>query len=178
MTRLDLDEPERKARAIAEWDEEFDADGQQCVACRSAMHIPTDLDPTPLCNGCAQAYAVETAPVTLALIARIRELEATVETMKAEVWEANEDNFKCGQIAAEQGCLVANAPSDAVRTLANRYVEATGRAEKLEAIARAAAAFIDEQGKHLDEHDELEHPAAFATSQYQDLVRAVEGDGR
>lgn len=60
---------------------------------------------------------------------RIAELEATVETMKAEVWEANEDNHLCGREAAAQGCLVANKPSDAVRTLANRYVEVQAQRE-------------------------------------------------
>lgn len=40
------------------------------------MHTPSDLDPTALCNGCAQAYAADTAPEILALITRIRELEA------------------------------------------------------------------------------------------------------
>lgn len=47
---------------------------------------------------------------------------------------------------------------------------------KAERIAKAAAAFVDEQGKtysrELAEHDH------FATCQYEDLVAAVEGAGR
>ncbi len=58
------------------------------------------------------------------LRAELAEERQRVEQMKHEVFEANEDNFKCGQIAAEVGCLVANKPSDAVQTLADRYTEA------------------------------------------------------
>jgi hypothetical protein len=71
-----MEATERCARPIAEWDEERDAPDQECVACRHSMHTPSELDPTALCNGCAQAYAAATAPVVLALIARIGELES------------------------------------------------------------------------------------------------------
>lgn len=88
--KLDLDDLERKARPIAEWDEERDAEEQQCVGCKSSVHTPPDLDPSPLCNQCAQAYAGETAPVVLALIARVRELEAALNSA-ASCLEARSD---------------------------------------------------------------------------------------
>lgn len=89
-TKIDLDNIERKARLIADWDEERDAPDQECVACKHSMYTPSELEPTALCNGCAQAYAAVTAPVVLALIARLRELEAEVDRA-AGLLEASSD---------------------------------------------------------------------------------------
>lgn len=75
MSTVNLDESERKAHQIADWDEERDAPDQQCVACRAGVRTPSGLVPTALCNFCAQAYAADTAPVVIALVARIRELQ-------------------------------------------------------------------------------------------------------
>lgn len=100
---------------------------------------------------------------------RTAELEATVETMKAEVWEANEDNHLCGRLAAEQGCLVANKPSDAVRTLANRYAEmrAKREADLREAFiagVRWGEGFESTRDRYLAMGDEREAAAEYARS--------------
>jgi hypothetical protein len=37
---------------------EYDADEFICAACGGMMSIPSELDPTAVCNTCAQAIAV------------------------------------------------------------------------------------------------------------------------
>lgn len=104
---MTLDDLDRKARPIAEWDEERDAEEHQCVACKSSVNTPPDLDPSSLCNLCAQSYAVAAAPVVLALIARIRDLErvalGAAELADCHCLIESRDRF---QTVAEQGVVL------------------------------------------------------------------------
>jgi len=47
---------------------------QQCVSCREGVHTPGELEPTPLCNLCAQRL-VDDVPE---LLAEVRRLQTSV----------------------------------------------------------------------------------------------------
>lgn len=62
-------------RLVAEmqrWHDENLAHEQECVRCDNSVHTPSGLDPTPLCNACAQDVADESP----ALLAEVDRLEA------------------------------------------------------------------------------------------------------
>ncbi len=66
--RLEL---QHLASEMERWDRDDLAGDQTCMSCGSSIHIPSDLEPTPLCHGCAHAVAAELH----ALLSEIRELE-------------------------------------------------------------------------------------------------------
>lgn len=101
--------------------------------------------------------------VTLALIARIRELEAGA----ARAVTIADEAFGLGPVEPLDWTLARIE-----RGIAAEHI----RNATLEAIARAAIAFVDEQGPRASE-DLLLHPD-FASAHWEDLVRAVEGAGR
>lgn len=57
-----------KAQAVIEWDA-YEADSRDdnnafvCVECNARPNVSPDLEPSPLCNLCAQTYAMELAGV-------------------------------------------------------------------------------------------------------------------
>jgi hypothetical protein len=53
------------------WHDEDLASAQACVSCESSVHTPSDLEPTPLCDLCAQRL-VNDVPNLLAEIARLQ----------------------------------------------------------------------------------------------------------
>ncbi len=105
------------------------------------------------------------------LTAERDEARAAAEQMKIEVFEASEENFACAEIAVEYGCLVANAPHDAVRSLANKYEDAVHDRD-------AARADIERQTTALRtaERDTAERIAAWVRAD-EDLNRDDLADG-
>lgn len=71
-TKLDIDELERNAQEMSQWEDDDLASDQACVICLCEVHTPPDLEPSPLCNPCAQRMASR-MPYA---VARIRQLEA------------------------------------------------------------------------------------------------------
>lgn len=73
---------------ITRWHVENLANEQECMRCRDSMHTPSDLDPTPLCNPCAQFVAERLPGMTTAIAALTAERDSLrdhVETQDARI---------------------------------------------------------------------------------------------
>lgn len=109
---------------------------------------------------------------SLTLIARIRSAEAAVERMTPVV------------VAAERWCDHGPAGAGIAAAVSGYRARIDGgdapEASRLEAIAKAATAFVDEQGKRvsIERGHAIGLPEDFAATEFEALVRAVEGAGR
>lgn len=76
------------AAEITRWHDDNLASEQECVRCRDSVHTPSELDPTPLCNLCAQFvadYLPELTAAVAALTAERDALRANVEAQEARI---------------------------------------------------------------------------------------------
>lgn len=72
----------------------------------------------------------------------------------------------------------ASVGPDDARKPVDAWSEALDENERLERIAKAAAAFVDEQGKRTRDDGTLAEPQDFAAGCWRDLVAAVTEAGR
>src|SRR5688572_11813433 len=83
MTSAEIAEAVVTARLIAEW-ESTDPDSRDgdsmwvCVECNARVHCDPELEPTALCNLCAQDHTVTLARCVLALVERCEQWERVV----------------------------------------------------------------------------------------------------
>lgn len=175
MTELDLDDLERKAKAAM-----HSRTARYFVhpedGAREVVSWSPTIDGRDTCvpQGYADTFravdavhiAANSPPVTLALIARIRMLKRTVE-QAAALLEAGSDKAARREWALKSREYVAD---DSI----------AGEVDRLDAIAMAATAFVDEQGKRadVDRGYTIGLPEDFAATEFEALVRAVEGAGR
>lgn len=95
----------------------------------------------------------------------------TTTTLTDEELDVLEDSDQAGDFG----------PDDGTSYVARLIAEVRARRKRddeLEAIARAATAFVDEQGKYINAHNELTASANFAGEEWQALVAAVWAAGR
>lgn len=149
--RLDLDEIERRSRAVQD---------------------------------AADSAGIRWSSTTLAMVTRIREQGAAL-IRAAELVEGNvstNSQYDCAEDDPDW------QEAQRWRELAGKGDVESPRAEvdrlhadhaKLEAIAKAATAFVDQQGKTVDPHHGLVFGVEdFALDQWRDLVKALEAAGR
>jgi len=79
--------PERMAELqvlaieIQRWSDEGLAHEQQCMSCHTSMYCPSDLEPTALCNLCAQRTADDLPD----LIADLAERDRLIAELQAKI---------------------------------------------------------------------------------------------
>lgn len=76
---------------IAHWYYADLASEQECMRCHSSVHCPSDLDPTPLCDLCAQAIADQVPN----LLSHIAALIAARESDRLEAAQTIADSEAC-----------------------------------------------------------------------------------
>ncbi len=69
-----IDDVATIAAEMSRWEDEDRASEQICVRCHDNVHTPADLEPTPLCNLCAQ-YVAGLVPT---MFAELSSLQASV----------------------------------------------------------------------------------------------------
>lgn len=74
---------------MTRWHEDDLASEQECMRCRNSVHTPSDLEPTPLCDLCAQ-FVADHVPD---LVASIAKLTAERDSLRAHV-EAQDVRIK------------------------------------------------------------------------------------
>jgi hypothetical protein len=74
---------------MTRWHDEDLSSEQECVRCLDAVHTPSHLHPTPLCNECAQ----HVAGIVPEIVAAIAELTAERDSLRAHV-EAQDARIK------------------------------------------------------------------------------------
>lgn len=90
--KVDLDALDAMSREMSRW-ESLPYSDQDCARCHDGMHTPSELEPTTLCNLCAQSVAADVP----ALIARIRELESALSEAAGTIvsWVITETQCAC-----------------------------------------------------------------------------------
>ena len=181
-TKIDLDDIERKARAAVQEPWETDEvrgrhpdytatfaivrtdGGEQIADAYDNTRWPDDQ-----CAANAAHIAAASPSVVIALIARIRLLERTVG-QAATLLEA-----KSGVAARREW-----AKRIRVHVGEDREAADVADGQHLERLAKAATAFVDEQGKHvsIERGHTIGQAEDFAGEQFAELVRAVEAAGR
>ena len=73
MTPTQLSELSRVCKEMQRWHDEDLAHEQECMSCGSPVHCPSHLEPTPLCDLCAQRLAGD-VPGLLDELRRLREI--------------------------------------------------------------------------------------------------------
>lgn len=178
MRLVDLDDLERKARAATQeglWELRVPDRGGGIegviVETEDGRQIAEAYDSTRWsdaeCIASGEHIAAASPPVVLALIARIRELE----TAARDVADAPHRHAQQQRIGILRAVLGKGA---------RRVERPSNEPTCLEAIAKSATAFVDEQGKRVDVDRgyTIGLPEDFAATEFADLVRAVEGAGR
>jgi hypothetical protein len=178
---IDFDEIERKARAASTgpWHVGSSDPSDYRAVLREepngdVYEVANDVDP-------ADAEHIAAAPplIVLALIARIRELEAgfrrAIEFIESQNQRSNgRPRPDPWRVLLDKGAVLHDAPEwGVIRALRDRL-------DAAETIAKAATAFVDEQGKLVDigRGYTIDLPEDFAATEFEALVRAVEEAGR
>jgi hypothetical protein len=98
-------------RALCEADA-YELEGE-CLRCRSAMHIPEDLEPTVVCDLCAQEIVATALPEVLDEIERL--------TAERDAAEAERDAARSGRSYFQD---LADRRGDALLALGHDYFDA------------------------------------------------------
>lgn len=102
LSAEDLAEVTEIAAAMQRWEDDDLAHEQECVRCHSGMHTPAELDPSPLCDACAQTMAFR-LPGIVAHAAALAELVATYEaTIKQLILGTAADQEQIAKLTADR----------------------------------------------------------------------------
>lgn len=87
-------------------DGEWDPSEQECIVCHSMVHTPPDLDPTPMCDRCAQGALVLVAAEAVRLTTASERGRRERDSIRDELDEVARDAKHHRALAKQMGSIV------------------------------------------------------------------------
>lgn len=130
--------PDRKAelRGLAAemecWETEDLASEQQCMSCHVSVHTPSDLEPTPLCDLCAQTHVQD-----------VPDLLSEVDRLESDLAERNRviAEYEASGLRMAQGCAQDAERIAALEKALDESKQETALARTLQSAINMLAAY-------------------------------------